>query len=144
MSSRGDLVLAIHPIHAESILSGRKAYEVRSRFPSVALGSRVYLYATAPVSAVVGGFEVGEIVEGDSSFIWENLGDNLCVSKGDFESYALGRGRLKAVQVVRPFRLTQQVTRSEMKDSEYPFTPPQSSSFLSNVRLRTRLEGLTA
>jgi predicted transcriptional regulator len=144
MNSRRALVLAIHPEHAESILSGEKTFEVRSRLPRLPFGTRVYLYATSPVSAVIGGFEAGVVLEASAESIWEQVGRALGVSKEAFEKYVRGRQRIKAVQVLNPFRLNRSVPRTELTSGPNPYSPPQSSSFLRNTGLQLHLESLLA
>jgi len=50
-----DIMLSIHPQHAEAILDGRKTLEIRKTKPTrLNCHEYIYLYATAPVRAVVG------------------------------------------------------------------------------------------
>lgn len=50
-----DIILSIHPEHAENILSGNKKIELRKKLPKmICLGDRIFLYSTAPQCAVVG------------------------------------------------------------------------------------------
>lgn len=59
-----DAVLPIHPEHAERILNGSKTMEFRRRrLTRLEPGSRFVLYATAPISAVVGTVRISRIVE---------------------------------------------------------------------------------
>lgn len=143
MNTRRDLVLAIHPVHAEKILAGIKTYELRSRFPGVDPGTKVYLYATAPISAVIGGFEVGAIVSDSPAHIWKTLSRSLCVTKSTFDEYASGRAALKAIEVLRPFRLDRPVSRRELQELSETYTPPQSAGFLRHLALQHRLEHLS-
>ena len=97
------LILAIHPQPAEKILNGEKKYELRTRFPSVDVGVRVYLYVTAPVSAVVGGFMIGGVEEDKVPSIWSRIGSLLGITKHEFDEYARGRNTAKAIRVESPF-----------------------------------------
>lgn len=47
------IIISIHPEYAEKILTGEKTYELRTRLPQDK-PERMIIYATAPVSAVVG------------------------------------------------------------------------------------------
>ena len=143
MSTSQDLLLAIHPEHAASILSGRKTFEVRARFPSLPPGTRVYLYATSPVSAVVGGFEAGMVVEATAESIWGQLSDQLGITKEGFEKYARGRKSLKAIEVLNPFRLRRSLPRSELVARQVPYAPPQGFRFLHNLGLQRELQSLS-
>ncbi len=142
MTLRRDLVLAIHPARAEQILDGQKTYELRSRFPSVQTGTRVYLYATAPVSAVIGGFVVGEIVEDTRAEVWSKVGSGLCLTETEFEEYSHGHPRIKAIRVSKPFRLSRPVLRNELQSDSLRFSPPQSAAFLQDEGVRLHFEHL--
>jgi len=146
MANQGDydLVIAIHPQHAESILAGTKTVELRSRFPQVPSGTRVYLYATAPVSAVIGGFHVGGIDVGTAEEVWGRNSRHLAITFDEFSKYAKGQKILKAIEVVRPFRLSRPVGREEMRTMPEAFTAPQGTSYLRPPSLRSRLQLLRA
>src|SRR6266851_9958504 len=50
-----DLLISIKPEYASAILEGRKTVELRRKFPEdVAFGSRLYIYSSSPIQAVVG------------------------------------------------------------------------------------------
>jgi hypothetical protein len=56
-------MLAIHADFSSPILSGRKTVEFRRRIPKgLKPGDRVLLYETAPVTKVIGGFTVAEVI----------------------------------------------------------------------------------
>lgn len=56
-----NIVMSIHPKHAEAILNGTKTVEFRKTRPRKPFGM-VIVYATAPVKRIVGQFEVSEII----------------------------------------------------------------------------------
>jgi predicted transcriptional regulator len=53
-----DIVMAIKPRFAQAILNGTKKYEFRKTAPAKEWSGKIYLYETAPTSAIVGYFEV--------------------------------------------------------------------------------------
>jgi predicted transcriptional regulator len=139
-----DLVVAIHPQHAERILNGTKTVELRSRFPDVEEGTRVYLYATAPISAVVGGFQVAGIETGTPEQIWERNSKELSITIDEFRAYANGQPKLKAIQIRQPFRLSKPVSRAELRAMPEAFATPQGTSYLRPQSLRKHLQILTS
>jgi len=137
-----ELVLAIHPVHAEAIFEGRKKLELRTRFPRVSPGTVVYLYATAPISAVVGGFIVDDVIEDSVAVIWANFGSLLGITEAEFATYAHGRSCIKAVRIQDTFRLTHSVSRQELKEVSDEYCPPQSAGFLRHHSVREHLRKL--
>ena len=75
------LVIAIHPRFADAILEGRKTFELRRRFPAVAPGTLIYLYATAPTSGIVGGFTSAGQKAGSPEAAWREKGKGLALSR---------------------------------------------------------------
>src|SRR5262245_25043726 len=136
------VVIAIHPVPAEKIMAGEKRYELRTRFPNVAVGTNVYLYATAPLSAVVGGFTVASIEEDSVGELWRRIGSFLGITRSELDRYTRGRDKAKAIGVDKPFRLSRHVSRGELQSPPHAYCPPQSSSFLRLSHVRTLLEGL--
>ena len=61
------IVLAIHPEYADAILEGSKSFEIRRRCPDLPPGTLVYLYATSPISEIVGGFVLRRVWVGSLS-----------------------------------------------------------------------------
>ena len=134
-------IFAIHPRHAEAILDGRKRIELRVRAPRLTPGTTVYLYSTAPVSAVVGGFVTGEVVEASARELWRISKDEAAVSAAEFRSYLRGR-RGKAIRIVAPFRLRRPAPREEMTKLSPGYVPPQSVAVLRDSVLEHHLARL--
>lgn len=134
-----DIILAIHPRHASAILQGRKTAELRVRFPESSRGSTVYLYSTAPVSAIVGGFVVSEIAEGAPRDLWARFGDALHVEHREFASYTKGRSFAKVLRVTAPFLLRRPVPTSEMAGVALGYSSPQSYRLVRNRELSAHL-----
>jgi predicted transcriptional regulator len=142
MTLQVDLVLAIHPRHADAILQGTKEYELRTRFPVVPPGTTVYMYSTAPISAVVGGFVIAEVVQGCPVEIWHRLGASVGLSSEEFNLYLQGRTEAKAIRIEAPFRLGRQVSRQELKDISGEYSLPRSAAFLRHTAVHRYLSNL--
>ena len=56
------VILSIKPIFVEAIFSGRKISEYRRKLFKSRVPQRVFVYASAPISLVVGYFDVAEIL----------------------------------------------------------------------------------
>ena len=95
MSSSKDtvIVMAIKPKFAKAIYEGRKNWEFRKAPPP--LFKTIYLYESAPVSAITGAVVFGEAVTGLPLSVWEIVNRNRCFTKNlagislcDLEEYA--------------------------------------------------------
>lgn len=96
-------LLSIHPRHAEAILSGRKRVELR-RTPVSSDTTHVLIYATTPVKAVVGWFEVAG-VDGDSrTGLWNTYRLVCGVTRHEFRTYFAGASRAYAIRVAAAHR----------------------------------------
>jgi predicted transcriptional regulator len=100
------VLLSIHPGHAQAILDGRKRYEFRKRRFSRRGVGKVYLYSTAPVGRIVGSLTVGEVHEGAPTTLWRRFGRSSGLTREEFLQYYRGCRKGYAMEVVepRPFR----------------------------------------
>lgn len=64
------VLLSIHPEFADAIFDGRKHFEFR-RVIFKECVDEIVVYATAPISRVVGVFLVDDIYEGSPTELWE-------------------------------------------------------------------------
>jgi predicted transcriptional regulator len=118
--------MSIHPRYAEAIVSGRKRAEFRKR--SLAADVDVVLiYATAPVSAIIGWFTVRGTLKTKPEDIWRLLHDVGEICWSDFTAYYSGCHEGVALLVGEAGRLTKPVALAEIHPS--PATP-QSFNYL--------------
>ena len=82
-----NVLLSIKPKYAEAITEGRKSFEFRKSIFKYHSVERVYLYATKPVSKVVGSFKVGEIICREPKLLWEEFGSLSGVTRTEFLRY---------------------------------------------------------
>lgn len=97
------IVMAIKPKYAKAIYEGRKNWEFRKNPPPCF--RTVYLYESAPVSAVTGVVVFGMAVTGVPLAVWEIVKTNRCFTKNlpgirlsDLEEYA-GKKLVTALRV---------------------------------------------
>ncbi len=128
-------LLSIHPRHAEAILDGRKLVELRRTRLSPDT-THVIIYATAPVKAVVGFFEVDGIAEGSKSAIWKAYREVCGVTRREYMGYFDGAKRAFAIRVVRPRRYGEPFAVHELPAVT---RPPQSYRYLAAVAARRAL-----
>lgn len=137
-----DWVLSIHTRFAESILRGEKTHELRRRLPTVSPGDRVFLYATKPTGAIVGGFVVKQALRGSARQLWRRFGHGFALRKSEFDEYTEGADVCVALEVDTTFRLRRTSSVAEMKAVAPAFSAPQSVCSLRDDRLRGHLDAL--
>jgi predicted transcriptional regulator len=126
-SPRRVALLAIHPRHAEAIFDGRKRVELRRTGLSPRT-THVIVYATAPVQAIVGWFEVAGIDYNTPDQIWETHNGSSGLSQSEFHAYFDGTDSAVAIHVGSHFRLDPPVDLGLLPSVK---RPPQSFRYLS-------------
>ena len=77
--ARTVLVLAIKPKYAKAIYEGRKHWEFRKAPPP--LFREMYVYESAPISAVTGTIAFSESVTGMPMMVWDTVLTNKCFAR---------------------------------------------------------------
>jgi predicted transcriptional regulator len=124
MSDAGAALISIKPRYAEAILAGRKTVELRRRVPSLVAGTRLYIYSTLPVGAVVGVVTLADVVRGTPEAIWNEYSAQAEIGKNDYDAYFSGADEavglvLTNIQHVVP------VTIAALRMLRPRFQPPQ-------------------
>lgn len=125
-----DALISIRPHYVEAILSGEKTVELRRRIPSIREGSRLWIYSTKPVGALVGTAEVIAITSGSPEAIWEAHHESVGVCREQYDAY-YGRARvaygitLSNVQNGRPVGI------EVLRQIRPRFHPPQVMHFIT-------------
>ncbi len=87
MATISEAIISIRPNFAEAILAGEKTVELRRRVPPIGVGTRLWIYATKPVGAVVGSASVKKLVRGTPDEVWEKCGERSGVNREVFDIY---------------------------------------------------------
>lgn len=116
------IVLAIKPKYAKAIYEGRKNWEFRKAPPP--LFREMYVYESAPVSAVTGTITFSESVTGIPLVVMDIVRTNKCFTKNlpgitmdDLQAYA-GKRMVTALRVYEAKRFDKPV--------EFKARPPQN------------------
>ena len=91
-------LMSIHPVYATAILDGTKQVEFRKR-PIAHDVTHVIVYATAPVSAVVGVFEVSGQTTATPASLWQKFKQVAGISRDGFDAYFDGRDSATGIGV---------------------------------------------
>jgi len=137
-SDRRVVLLSIHPEFAEAIMRGYKRVEFRRR-PPASDTSHVILYATAPVSRIVGWFSVASIEADEPRSLWDRFGSVGSISEDAFDAYYEACGKGAAIRVGEVETLDKPV---RLDDLEPGLRPPQSFRYVDRDHLATLAKAL--
>ena len=128
------VLLAIRPEYARLILSRQKTFELRRVCPLAPRGTRVILYASAPLSALVGTASVDSIVAASPRQLWPVVRPHCGITRWQFDLYfrrakvGFGIKMCAAAEYNSPLSL--RMLRHHLPD----FRPPQNFRYVRNDR----------
>ena len=91
-------ILSIKPQFVEEIKAGEKRYEYRKCFFKQKV-EKVYVYASAPVSRIVGEFLPTYVVTGSPEEVWRQTKEYSGIRKEWFDQYYEGRELAYAIAI---------------------------------------------
>jgi len=128
-----DILLSIHPQHAEAILDGRKTIEVRKVMPvRIWPREKIYLYATSPIKSVVGEVRLDCFITYYSDLNFNKnkyILNKACITEEEFNSYMGSREEVVLWCLVNPVRFKEPINLDRFKIKH----PPQSFRYLKEV-----------
>ena len=122
-----NLLMSIKPKYAQMVFRGSKIIEVRKRFSNKWIGSRVVLYASQPVSALVGEARISSVVCGKPDDIWSKFEAMIGCSWKEFAEYVSSATTISAIELtdIIPYRAPVPLAQvSHLLDED--LRPPQS------------------
>ena len=125
MTTGNEAIISIHPRHAHAILDGAKTIELRRRIPSVSIGTRLWIYATRPLGAVIGTATVERIVRGEPEEIWLKFGHQTGIERPEYEAYFDGAREAIGLILSKAQRSLKHVAIEDLRDLREGFHPPQ-------------------
>ncbi len=93
------VMLSIKPRFAEQIFCGSKHFEFRRRLFANRSVKKIVVYATSPISRVIGEFEIEDILELGIDQLWEETKEFSGIPKEYFEAYFCGRETGYAIKI---------------------------------------------
>ena len=94
--SKNILLISIKPEYAEKIFSGHKTVELRRVRTRLKIGDIVLVYVSSPKKALIGSFEVENIIQekieskNDIENRWEEVQERACIAYEKFKEYYQG------------------------------------------------------
>lgn len=128
-------LLSVHPEFASALLDGTKQVEFRKRAlaPDV---THVAIYATRPVSRVVGVFSIDGQVTAPPSELWREFAEVAGISRPKFFDYFSGKPRGVGIRVKELLGLGDGMTLQEAFGIS---RPPQGTQYFSLADLDSSL-----
>jgi predicted transcriptional regulator len=120
------VLLSIHPEFANAIFDGRKHFEFR-RVIFKEKVEEVVVYATAPISQVVGCFRIEDVYKGTPQELWEVTKSVAGVSKKKFDEYFKDKEQAFAIKIAGATRFDDPKPLSMFLPSN---TAPQSFCYI--------------
>jgi predicted transcriptional regulator len=136
MTEANQAIISIRPGFAEAIFAGLKTVELRRRIPPLDVGTRLWIYATRPVGAVMGSAIVGRIVRSSPDDLWTQFGNRACISREDYDTYFHGASEaigLILIQIARGKPIEIEKLR-RMRDG---FHPPQVIARITDTEAKS-------
>ena len=120
-------MLPIHPNYAELIVDGKKTVELRRTRISRPVRGLV-VYATAPISKIIGYAIIDDIVRLPIGRLFEQYQKEACIDEASFFEYYRNLGEGSAIIIGRG----QRIEPISLGDILKKRTPPQSFCYLTN------------
>ena len=120
------VILSIKPHFAEKIFNGTKKFEFRRSIFKNPNVKRIIVYASAPVSKIVGEFEIDEILHCELDSLWCATKSDSGITEDYYFNYFKGKnyGFALKIKKVKPYKKFYSI-----KD-RYGLFPPQSFAYV--------------
>ncbi|MGV3629788.1 MAG: hypothetical protein ACO1O6_01205 [Bacteroidota bacterium] len=120
------VLLSIKPIFANKIFDGSKKFEFRRVVFKNTTVNKVIVYASAPVSRVIGEFEIEKVIKNDIDILWNQTKEYSGISKDYFDSYFEGKREGYAIKIKKVLLYKNSLDIKE----HFDMSPPQSYAYI--------------
>jgi predicted transcriptional regulator len=129
------LLISIKPEYANKIFEGSKTVELRRVRPRLREDDIVVVYASCPEKALVGWFEVEEIIEEHPNKLWNKVEYKAGIDRKIFDRYYQGASLGYGIVLKRSFLFEKPIDLEIIKEQWSEFRPPQSYHYLKPTEL---------
>lgn len=98
------VLLSIKPEFANKIFDGTKKYEFRRSLFKNKDVKKVIVYASAPISRVIGEFEIEDVIQKKLGDLWDDTKDHSGITEDFYLSYFQGKEEGYAIKVKKPVK----------------------------------------
>lgn len=120
------VILSIKPQFAEKIFEGSKKFEFRRSIfknPNVKV---IIVYASAPISKIIGEFEIEEILYNEIDSLWDSTKFHSGISEDYYFNYFEGKDYGFALKIKRAKKYKKSYSIKE----RFGLLPPQSFAYI--------------
>lgn len=114
------IMISVSPKHADILLDDSSKNVFFYKVTPVNKVKRVLIYATAPIKAVVGEFDLSEIKISALSTAWKNFSSKSIFTKKEFDEYYQGKNEAHAMIAGKSFRYSKPKDLSNYNMSKGP------------------------
>lgn len=136
MSDEKAILLSVLPTFAYQILDGTKKWEYRKRAPKIEEKTKMFLYASGDVGAIIGECVVTKVIQMPVEELIENTIDETPSSKEGVRAYFAGHHMGSALRVEEPEKYGKPITLLEIIDRIPGFAVPQNFYYLRKDDLK--------
>ena len=120
------VILSIKPEFAEKIFNGTKRFEFRRRLYKNQEVKAVIVYASAPISKVIGEFEISDVIHDELNSLWGVTNEYSGITEDYYLEYFKGKERGYAIGVRRAELYDKPVCIKKT----FGINPPQSFAYV--------------
>ena len=121
------VLLSIKPEFANKIFDGSKLYEFRRSVFKNKDVTKIIVYASAPISRVIGEFEIEHVIKKKLGELWNDTKEHSGITEDFYLSYFQGKEEGFAIKVKKPKRYKKDFCIKE----KYGKSAPQSFLYIS-------------
>ena len=121
-----EVILSIKPEYANKIFNGSKKFEFRRSIFKNKEVTKIIVYASSPVSKIIGEFEIEKILYEDLKSLWKLTKDFSGISEKYYYDYFIGKENGYALEV-KKVKLYKEVLC--IKET-FGINPPQSFAYV--------------
>lgn len=120
------VILSIKPEFAFKIFSGTKKFEFRRSLFKNQDVKNIVVYASAPISKVIGEFEIDTIFHQDLKSLWDRTSEFSGITQDYYIDYFVGKDDGYAIKVKNPIMYDNRLCIKE----SFGLNPPQSFAYI--------------
>jgi predicted transcriptional regulator len=120
------VILSIKPEFAEKIFNGSKKFEFRRRLYKNKQIKTVVVYASSPISKVIGEFEIEDVIHDELNSLWQTTSEHSGISRDYYFDYFKGTEMGFAIAVKKAELYDEPVCIKET----FGIKPPQSFAYV--------------
>lgn len=120
------VILSIKPEFASKIFNGSKKFEFRRKLYKNKEVSTVIVYASAPISKIIGEFEIDNIIHDELDSLWKTTNKHSGISQEYYFDYFKGAEKGYAIAVKKAELYDEPICIKET----YGMNPPQSFAYV--------------